>query len=103
MPQPEKENAKNVDAFSTVTIPPAHSVEIENPTRKPKDGICNWCRAKPGDIFCEGWPMCFDCIEIVIERDNARAILDENNLGGLMRNERYFDAWTPWGWEKVKQ
>lgn len=71
MPQPENENVQDAVVSSIVTIPPALSVEIENPTAKPQDGNCNWCRRKPGDIFCDGWPCCFGCIELMIDRENA--------------------------------
>lgn len=86
--QQEKENAKNVVVFSIATTPPVRSVEIENPTRKPQEGFCNWCRTKPGDIFCDGWPMCFDCLELTIERENAIAI-----------NKKMVSAPLPAEWE----
>jgi hypothetical protein len=77
-PLSEKENVKNVVVSSTVTIPPANSVEIANPTTKPKDGLCNWCRDYRGDIFCDGWPICFDCIDKLLDRENAIGIMSES-------------------------
>ena len=69
-----KEDVKDAVVISTVITPPVISVEIDNPTLKPKEAICDRCRNKPGDIFCDGWPMCFDCLEKIIERENAIAM-----------------------------
>lgn len=88
-PQPEKEDVKDAVVFSTVTTPPVRSVEIVNPTLKPQEGFCNWCRKKPGEIFCDGWPICFGCIDLIIDRENAIA----ENLGIL-------EAPLPQEWEK---
>lgn len=85
-----KDDAKDVVAFSTVTTPPVHSVEIERPKQLPKEGNCHWCRSKPGDLFCDGWPCCFDCIELMIDRENA---LGENR-------EAYSYLPLPAEWEK---
>ena len=59
--------------------------------------MCNWCRAKPGNIYCDGWPICFDCIEHVIDQENALAIADANGFGDLWRGEYYN---VPMEWEK---
>lgn len=88
-PQPEKEDVKDAVVFSIVTTPPVRSVEIANPTLKPQDGVCNWCRNKPGDIFCDGWPCCLGCIELMIERENAVAM-----------NLKMIEAPLPAEWEK---
>lgn len=98
--QPEKESVEDADAFSTVLIPNAECAGIVNPTDLKLEGLCHWCRKGRGDLYCDSWPICFDCIEIIIERENALAILDAKGLGGMMRNEKSFDAWTPWGWER---
>lgn len=73
-PLSENDDAKNAVAFSTVTVPPVNSVERENAKLLPKDGICDWCRRKAGDIFCDTWPICFGCLELMIDRENAIAI-----------------------------
>lgn len=74
VPHSTNEDAKNAVAFSTVTVPPVNSVEREDPKRIPKDGICDWCRRNPGDIYCDGWPICFYCLELMIDRENAIGI-----------------------------
>jgi len=96
---PEKDDAKDAVVSLIVSTPPAHSVEIANPTLKPQDGICNWCRNKPGDIFCDGWPCCFDCIEIQLDQIRGLAIADETDLGIKWRSE-YHESLIPWGWER---
>ena len=93
----EKDDAKNVVAFSTVTAPPVISVEIDDPTRSPREGNCHWCRGKPGDIFCDGWPICFNCIEIMVDQENAIAIADAGGIGAEWRSELYN---VPMEWEK---
>src|SRR2546430_12313401 len=95
--QTGKDDAKNAVAFLIVSPPPVTSVEIENPTRKPQDGFCNWCRNKPGDIFCDAWPICFDCIDILLDRENALAIADASGFGDKWRSDFYN---VPMEWEK---
>jgi len=73
-PHSEKENAKDAVVTLTVTIPPANSVEIVNPTLKPSSAICNWCRNSRADIWCDTLPICLTCLELMIERENAIAI-----------------------------
>lgn len=93
----EKDVAKDAVVFSTVSIPPVGSVEIENPTLKPQDGICDMCRRKPGDIFCDGFPACFNCMELMIERERILGG-DKNNLvAKAMRSGQYP---VPFEWEK---
>lgn len=92
-----KDDAGNVIAFSTVTAPAVISVEIDDPERLPRDGNCHWCRRKPGDIFCDGWPACFDCVELMIEQENALAIADAGGIGPEWRSEYYN---PPMEWEK---
>lgn len=79
-PQPEKEDVKDADVSSTVTIPPANSVEIANPTLKPAECICDWCRDNRADIFCDTKPMCFDCLEKLTEREEAIAIANKQGI-----------------------
>ena len=93
----EKDAAKDAVVFSTVIAPPVNSVEIENPTRKPQDGICNWCRRRSGDIFCDTWPICFECVEILIDQENALALADAGGFGDAWRSEFYN---VPMEWEK---
>jgi hypothetical protein len=69
-------------------------------TRPRLEGLCNWCRDEYGDIYCDKWPICFECLEILLERERALKILDDEGLGKYMRNSEYFDSWTPWGWER---
>lgn len=65
----------------------------------PSEGICNWCRAKPGDIFCDGWPCCYDCIEVMIEQENALYIADKGGVGQEWRSD-FYDSLRPIGWDK---
>src|SRR5215475_7967864 len=87
--QPAKDDVSNADAFSTVLPHPVPYVETENLTRNPQAGFCNWCRNKPGDIFCDNWPCCWDCLELMLDRERAIAIADVNGFGVQWRSEYY--------------
>lgn len=68
--------------------------DLGEPSQIPaSDGMCNWCRDKRGDIFCEGFPICFECVEILIDRENSLELYPR------FRNKEFFEALTPWGWE----
>ena len=72
-------------------------MQEESRNSSPSEGICNWCRRKPGDIFCDTFPCCFDCIELMIDRENALAIADAGGRGDFWRSEGYN---IPMEWEK---
>jgi len=87
--QSEKENAPDAVVSLIVTTPPVSSVEIENPTASPGEGICDWCRNSRADIWCDKLPICFDCLELMIDRENAIAI-----------NRKIVEIPLPAEWEK---
>lgn len=93
----EKESAQVAGVSSTVLRPGATLAFNENEKRdgelKPSDGICDWCRNYPGDIFCDDWPICFGCLEIMIDRENALA------KNPTFRNKEYFEALWPTEWK----
>lgn len=95
--QPEKDGVKDAAVSLIVSTPPVRSVEIENPTRKPQEGLCNWCRSNHGDLFCDGWPICWTCLDLIIDQENALHIADQNGFGDRWRSEFYN---VPMEWEK---
>jgi hypothetical protein len=93
----ENEDVKDAVVSSTVVPPPANSVEIANPTLNPAECICDWCRDNRADMFCDTKPMCWDCLEKLLERENA---IEEVKRERGMLASRHFQNSLPPLWEK---